>query len=143
MTKAFQYGEPKMTEYVYNDANGTLASVKHGEGRTLFKLITADEFRAMKESFPHHKEMLRASAPSVTARRNPIATTSGVRRASRTRTRRGLPQVCLLFYMTAQELIFIEDSGELKPWVKSQLPKLNNASTPSCRFSNLCAGSGK
>ena len=35
-----------MTEYVYNDANGTLASVKHGEGRTLFKLITADEFRA-------------------------------------------------------------------------------------------------
>ena len=49
-----------MTEYVYNDANGTLASVKHGEGRTLFKLITADEFRAMKESFPHHKEMLRS-----------------------------------------------------------------------------------
>ena len=105
-----------MTEYVYNDANGTLASVKHGEGRTLFKLITADEFRAMKESFPHHKEMLRSLG--------------SVRYCIPNKNEARLPQICLLFYMTEQELIFIEDTGELKPWVKSLLPKLNNASTP-------------
>ena len=77
-----------MTEYVYNDANGTLASAKHSEGRTLLTLITADEFRAMKDSFPHHKEMLR-SLGSVTVRRKHTATTFGVLCASQTKTRRG------------------------------------------------------
>ena len=119
-----------MTEYVYNDANGTLASVKHGEGRTLFKLITADEFRAMKESFPHHKEMLRSLGSvrycKAEAYRDHIWGTLRIPNKNEAR----LPQICLLFYMTEQELIFIEDTGELKPWVKSLLPKLNNASTP-------------
>lgn len=119
-----------MTEYVYNDANGTLASAKHSEGRTLLTLITADEFRAMKDSFPHHKEMLRSLGSvrycKAEAYRDHIWGTLRIPNKNEAR----LPQVCLLFYMTAQELIFIEDSGELKPWVKSQLPKLNNASTP-------------
>ena len=119
-----------MTEYVYNDANGTLASAKHSEGRTLLTLITADEFRAMKDSFPHHKEMLRSLGSvrycKAEAYRDYIWGTLRIPNKNEAR----LPQICLLFYMTEQELIFIEDSGELKPWVKSQLPKLNNASTP-------------
>ena len=119
-----------MTEYVYNDANGTLASVKHGEGRTLFKLITADEFRAMKESFPHHKEMLRSLGSVRYCKAEPYRDHIWGTLRIPNKNEARLPQVCLLFYMTAQELIFIEDSGELKPWVKSQLPKLNNASTP-------------
>ena len=119
-----------MTEYVYNDANGTLASAKHSEGRTLLTLITADEFRTMKDRFPHHKEMLRSLGSvrycKAEAYRDYIWGTLRIPNKNEAR----LPQICLLFYMTEQELIFIEDSGELKPWVKSQLTKLNNASTP-------------
>ena len=104
-----------MTEYVYNDANGTLASVKHGEGRTLFKLITADEFRAMKESFPHHKEMLRSLGSvrycKAEAYRDHIWGTLRIPNKNEAR----LPQVCLLFYMTAQELIFIGGGAGMAP----------------------------
>ena len=100
-----------MTEYVYNDANGTLASVKHGEGRTLFKLITADEFRAMKESFPHHKEMLRSLGSVRYCKAEPYRDHIWGTLRIPNKNEARLPQVCLLFYMTAQELIFIEDSG--------------------------------
>ena len=96
-----------MTEYVYNDANGTLASVKHGEGRTLLKLITADEFRAMKESFPHHKEMLRSLGSVRYCKAEPYRDHIWGTLCIPNKNEARLPQVCLLFYMTAQwKMIF-------------------------------------
>ena len=104
-----------MTEYVYNDANGTLASVKHGEGRTLFKLITADEFRAMKESFPHHKEMLRSLGSVRYCKAEPYRDHIWGTLRIPNKNEARLPQVCLLFYMTAQELIFIGGGAGMAP----------------------------
>ena len=69
----------------------------------------------MKESFPHHKEMLRSLGSVRYCKAEPYRDHIWGTLRIPNKNEARLPQVCLLFYMTAQELIFIGGGAGMAP----------------------------
>lgn len=118
-----------MVEYICDPSNGRLV-ISHGTQNSILKIMTAEELHDMKEQFPHHKELLRTLGSirycKVELYRDRIW---GTLRIPNRSEQRGA-QTAFIFYLTENELIFIEDTGELKQWVKTQSQKIQDAATP-------------
>ena len=93
-----------------------------GEEKNLpfLTIMQADDFRQKKEDFSHHQEFLHSLGSirycKAEVFRNCIIGTLRIPQKSEHRT----PQIACGFYLTEQELILVEDSGELKHWLEKQ-----------------------
>ena len=93
-----------------------------GEEKNLpfLTIMQADDFRKKKEDFSHHQEFLHSLGSirycKAEVFRNCIIGTLRIPQKSEHRT----PQIACGFYLTEQELILVEDSGELKHWLEKQ-----------------------
>ncbi|MGN1160455.1 MAG: CorA family divalent cation transporter [Lachnospiraceae bacterium] len=85
-----------------------------------FTIMQADEFRQKKKDFSHYQGFLNSLGSirycKAEVFRNCITGTLRIPQKSEQRT----PQIACGFYLTDQELILVEDSGDLKHWLEKQ-----------------------
>ena len=120
-----------MIEYMRSPENGTLIISGHSTATAILTLLTADELREDKSKFPHHKELLR-SLGSIRYCKAEIYRDRiwGTLRIPNRGEQRREP-LSFIYYLTESKLLFIEDSGDLKQWVKSAAHKIQGFDTPS------------
>lgn len=100
------------------------------EQASFFSIISTDEFREEKEDFSHYKELLR-SLGSIRYCKAEIfgdCVLGTIRVPQKSEHRK--PLLSFGFYMTENELIFIEDTGDLRRWMAEQTDKMQEVMSP-------------
>lgn len=101
------------------------------EQAPFFMIISTDEFREKKEDFPHYKELLHNLGVSIRYCKAEIfadCVLGTIRVPQKSEHRQA--QMSFGFYMTEEELIFIEDTGDLKQWMERQTDKIQEVQSP-------------
>lgn len=101
------------------------------EQAPFFMIISTDEFREKKEDFPHYKELLHNLGVSIRYCKAEIfadCVLGTIRIPQKSEHRQA--QMSFGFYMTEEELIFIEDTGDLKQWMERQTDKIQEVQSP-------------
>lgn len=101
------------------------------EQAPFFMIISTDEFWEKKEDFPHYKELLHNLEVSIRYCKAEIfadCILGTIRVPQKSEHRQA--QMTFGFYMTEKELIFIEDTGDLKQWMEKQTDKIQEVQSP-------------
>lgn len=101
------------------------------EQAPFFMIISTDEFWEKKEDFPHYKELLHNLEVSIRYCKAEIfadCILGTIRVPQKSEHRQA--QMTFGFYMTEEELIFIEDTGDLKQWMEKQTDKIQEVQSP-------------
>ena len=101
------------------------------EQAPFFMIISTDEFREKKEDFPHYKELLHNLGVSIRYCKAEIfadCVLGTIRVPQKSEHRQA--QMSFGFYMTEEELIFVEDTGDLKQWMERQTDKIQEVQSP-------------
>lgn len=94
-----------------------------------FSIITGEEFERRKEDFSHCDELLH-SLGSIRYCKSEVYRDCmiGTLRIPRKSEQRENP-ICLGFYITEDTLLFIEETGDLRRWLKNRLDKIGRLQT--------------
>lgn len=120
-----------MTNYYIEAGEGSLVTAPHDRDENpFFTIMHTEEFLRQKEDFPHYKELLHSLGSirycKVEGYKECLVGTIRIPRKKEERT----PMLAFGFYLLGDRLIFIEDTGDLKLWVKKQLPVLQELKYP-------------
>ena len=95
-----------------------------------FTIISADEFRKNKENFPNYREILHGIGSirycKAEVFRECVLGTIRIPQKNEKRQ----PLIAFGFYMTEQNITFIEDTGDVKHWLDKQVEKIQNVQSP-------------
>ena len=95
-----------------------------------FIIMSAEEFRQKKQNLPYYKEILHSLGSirycKAEVFKDCILGTLRIPQKSRQR----MSKISFGFYITEQELVFIEDTGDLKKFAEKQLDILLNLDAP-------------
>lgn len=113
-----------MTEYVIEPGSGRL-TVSGAKAAPILTILNADEFRSKNEPFINHKELSHnlGSIRYCKAElfRDHLWGTLRIPQKSESRD----PQLSFIFYLTDDSLYFIEDTGDIKQWLKTMSAKMS------------------
>ena len=95
-----------------------------------FTIISADEFRKNKEKFPNYREIIHSigSIRYCKAEVFKECVLGTIRIPQKNEKRQ--PLIAFGFYMTEQNITFIEDTGDVKRWLDKQVEKIQNVQSP-------------
>ncbi|WP_405320841.1 CorA family divalent cation transporter [Frisingicoccus sp.] len=93
-------------------------------------IMSGDEFRAKKDLFPNCKELLH-SMGSIRYCKAEVYSDCvlGMFRIPQKNEQRR-PSMTFEFYMTEDQIVFIEDTGDAKRWLEKQVNKIQNVQSP-------------
>ena len=135
-----------MTEYVIEPGSGRL-TVSGAKAAPILTILNADEFRSKNEPFINHKELSHnlGSIRYCKAElfRDHLWGTLRIPQKSESRD----PQLSFIFYLTDDSLYFIEDTGDIKQWLKTMSAKMSRVESSAELLlrlfgKSLCAGRG-
>ena len=120
-----------MTNYYIEPGEGSLAATPcKKEEIPFFTIMHTEEFSRQKDVFPHHRELLHSLGSirycKAEGYKECVAGTIRIPRKKEERT----PLLTFGFYMLKDRLIFIEDTGNLKQWIRKQLSALQDLKYP-------------
>lgn len=120
-----------MTEYWLEPESGCLCATPLSKtDLSFFTIMTINEFTKKEKESPNHKEILHnlgsiryCKAERVSAG---IIGTLRVPKKDAGHT----PQMSFCFYLTEENLLFIEETGDLKKWMENQIESIHNIESP-------------
>ena len=110
-----------MTRYYIEAEEGSLVTVPGDkEECPFFTIMRTEEFFRQKEDFPHYKVLLHSLGSirycKVESYKECLVGTIRIPKKKADRS----PALAFGFYMLEDQLIFVEDTGDLKLWIKKQ-----------------------
>ncbi len=120
-----------MTNYYIEEEEGSLVAASCDKEKSpFFTIMHKEEFLRQKEELSHSEVLLRSLGAIRYCKaewyKDCLVGTIRMpqKRAERT------PSLAFGFYMLKEQLVFIEDVGDLKQWVEKQLPMLQELECP-------------
>lgn len=115
---------------IETEGGGLTVASRETEGKPFFIIMRTEEFTKQKEQFAHSRELMHSLGSirycKVEGYKECLAGTLRIPQKKADRS----PLLAFGFYMLEGQLIFIEDTGDLKMWVKKQLPVLKELKYP-------------
>lgn len=120
-----------MIKYILDAESGSLITEPPEDNENpFFAVMSTAELRECGESVPYRKDILHSLGSirycKADAFKDCVVGTLRIPQKSSEHS----PQLTFGFYLTAGSLLFIEDEGELKPWVEKHINTLRSVTTP-------------
>ena len=120
-----------MTRYYIEAEEGSLIAAPHDkEEEPFFIIMRTEEFLQQKDNFSHYKVLLHSLCSirycKVESYKECLVGTIRIPKKKADRS----PALAFGFYMLEDQLIFVEDTGDLKLWIKKQMSVLQALKFP-------------
>ena len=121
-----------MMQYFIDSKDGSLQNAPNSnDKKPFFTVMSTAEFHECKEHLPYYKELLYCLGSIRYCKaelfKNCIIGTLRLPQKSEQRS----PQLSFGFYLTEQTLLFVEDVGDLKLWVKKRISMFQELKSPA------------